>query len=99
MKLKAKHLSWLPLVPKEITDAKQVMPMEPIIRPLHRMGHYDKAIRTTQRICCCDCGLEHLFHYEVYKDESGQFFINIRATADDRTGLRGKKLRKRKSHA
>ena len=45
---------------------------------LTRWG-YDRALRGALWNKCCDCGLEHLLTFEVFKDGDGSFFLVKRA--------------------
>jgi hypothetical protein len=58
-------------------------------------------LRADQRVVCCDCGLDHLMSYEVFRTPKGRYVLAVRAyrvstdTAKDRAAgrKRGRRCR------
>lgn len=62
-----------------------VLPGEPIWVYLRRY-ELDRALRGSQHLRCCGCGLLHLFTYEVHTNgRKRQWWINVRAYSDSET--------------
>lgn len=38
----------------------------------------DWSLRGAERCCCCDCGLEHFYVYEIYKMGDDSWWLNKR---------------------
>lgn len=73
---------------------------EPALLELRRF-HGDEGLRGQQQETCCDCGMVHLFTYEIVRDDkSGAVFIQKRAyrlkdgKLRARPGKKGKRAKK-----
>lgn len=73
--------TWLPAVTLKHHDREGVMLArdgEPNLIPLKRWEN-DRALHGQLWNGCCDCGLEHLLAFEVFRDHKGQFWLQKRA--------------------
>lgn len=72
---------WKPALEKRKRDKAGVIQShdgEPTIIPLHRWEN-DKALHGQLWNGCCDCGLEHLLAFEIFRDAQGKFWLSKRA--------------------
>lgn len=72
---------WRPKAETPIIDKQGVTcnrDGEPTLLPLTRWEN-DKALHGQLHNGCCDCGLEHLLTFAVFRDGDGQFWLSKRA--------------------
>lgn len=48
-------------------------------------------VRGQQLVTCCDCGLRHLHAYEIFRANSGRWWLVVRSYRVNDKGVRGKK--------
>lgn len=90
---------WLPRQKKTVTKHGRVQMHDgkPGFLRLQR-EEGENLLRADERVVCCDCGLDHLFSYEVYQQNDGKFFLVVRAyrisTDTAKQRARGKRRRK-----
>jgi hypothetical protein len=65
----------------------------PTLLPLKRHPN-DRSLRAEQENYCCDCGLRHVYCYEVFRTPDGNFFLAKRAYRVDEAVVKRKRTRK-----
>lgn len=75
-----KLINWLPepTEPMRKLGAQWNHDGTPTLIPLKRHPN-DRTLRGEQENYCCDCGLRHVYCYEVFRAPQGQFFLTKRA--------------------
>ena len=90
--MKRERIDW---PPKDKNDTHPFSEGQPGLVELKRFDG-DRTLRGVERTKCCDCGLLHLFTFEVFRGLDKKFYLNSRAYRLTDTELISRKRRKPK---